>query len=174
MKTVFLLRHAKSSWKDMALADIDRPLNKRGKAAAKQMRDHIAREAWLPAQVLCSPAKRTRETLDHILDAFGEAVPVRFEKAIYMAEAPALLRRLRRLADSLGSVMIIGHNPGLEHFALMLTDAEDTLLRREMAAKFPTGSLAVIACEIDHWTELKPACGHLQSFLRPKDIGGGG
>lgn len=173
MKTVFLLRHAKSSWKEIALADIDRPLNKRGTAAAKQMRDHIGREAWLPAQVLCSPAKRTRETLDHILDAFGAAVPVRFEKGIYMAEAQTLLRRLRRLSDSLGSVMVIGHNPGLEHMALMLTDAEDTPLRRDMAGKFPTGALAIIGCAVDHWTDLKPACGQLEVFLRPKDISDG-
>lgn len=173
MKTILLLRHAKSSWKDSTLADFDRPLNKRGREATKQISDYLAREKWLPSQVLCSPAKRTRETLDGIQDAFGEAVPVRFEKGIYMADAPVLLRRLRRLSDSLGSVMVIGHNPGLEHFALMLTDAEDTPLRRQMAAKFPTGTLAAIGCDIDHWTDLKPACGSLEAFVRPRDTGRG-
>lgn len=172
MKTVLLLRHAKSSWKDAALADIDRPLSKRGRAAAKQMGDYLAREKWLPSQVLCSPSKRTRETLDCIQDAFGEAVPIRFEKGIYLAEAPMLLRRLRRLSDSLGSVLVIGHNPGLEHFAAMLTEGEDSALRRAMAAKFPTGTLAAIGCEIDHWTELKPASGRLEAFVRPRDAGG--
>jgi Phosphohistidine phosphatase SixA len=172
VKTILLLRHAKSSWKDTTLADFDRPLNKRGREATQQIRDCLAREKWLPSQVLCSPAKRTRETLERIQDAFGEAVPVRFEKGIYMADAPVLLRRLRRLSDSLGSVMVIGHNPGLEHFALMLTDAEDTPLRRQLAAKFPTGTLAAIGCDIDHWTDLKPACGNLEAFVRPRDAGG--
>ena len=171
MKTVLLFRHAKSSWKNAAVADIDRPLNKRGRAAAERMRAYLARERWLPAQVLCSPSKRTRETLGVILEAFGEAVPVRFEKGIYMAEAPLLLRRLRRLAESLASVMVIGHNPGLEHLALMLTEGEDDPVRRELAAKFPTGAFAAIGCDIDHWTELKPACGRIEAFIRPHDVG---
>ncbi|QNT68338.1 SixA phosphatase family protein [Defluviicoccus vanus] len=171
MKTVLLLRHAKSSWKDVALPDIDRPLNGRGRAAARQMRDYMVRERWLPAQVLCSPSKRTRETLDVILEAFGEAVPVRYEKGIYLAEAPVLLRRLRRLNESLASVMVVGHNPGLERLALMLTEGEDDPLRHELAAKFPTGTFAAIGCDIDHWTELKPGCGNLEAFTRPRKAG---
>ncbi len=168
MKKVYLLRHAKSSWKDQSLADLDRPLNKRGRAAAKYMRGVIARERYLPAQILCSPARRTRETLHLLIDAFGGAVPVRYEKGIYLAEAQALLRRMRRLSESLGSVMIIGHNPGLELLALMLTDDDGSPLRHALSRKFPTGTLAVIDCSVDHWNELRPAIGRLAAFERPR------
>ena len=95
MKTIYLLRHAKSSWKDEAVDDFERPLNKRGCAAAAAMGAYLAKQAVVPAQVLCSSAKRTRETWAHLQDAFGSvAVPVRFEKGIYLAEPAVLLRKV--------------------------------------------------------------------------------
>ncbi len=121
MKTLYLLRHAKSSWKTAASEDFDRPLSKRGRVAAKAMGEYLARHDIAPAQVLCSSAKRTRETMERVLKAVGAAMPVRFEKGIYMAEETKLLRRLKRLNDSLGSAMLVGHNPGLGRLALLLS-----------------------------------------------------
>jgi phosphohistidine phosphatase len=172
MKKLMLLRHAKSSWKDDTLADIDRPLSKRGRQAAKLVRDHIRSEKLQPGQILCSPARRTRDTLDWITEAFAEAVPTRFERPIYMAEPATLLRRLRRLSESLGSAMVIGHNPGLERLALMLTEGSDDDGRRAMASKFPTGALAVLDCNVEHWTELASGCARLASFVSPRQLDG--
>jgi phosphohistidine phosphatase len=171
MKTLYLLRHAKSSWKDEGLEDFDRRLSKRGCAAAKAMGEYLARHRIAPAQVLCSPAKRTRETLERLQDGIGRAVPVRFEKVIYMAEASALLRRLRRLNDSLPSAMLVGHNPGLEQLALGLAAEQDGELRRQLQLKLPTGSLAIIETDVDHWADLKPGCGRITAFVRAKDLG---
>jgi len=177
MKTIYLLRHAKSSWSDATLDDFERPLGKRGRQAAKEMAKYLAKHKIAPDQVLCSSARRTRETLELVQRGLDAAVPVRFEKGVYMAEATGLLRRLRRLNDSLSSVMLVGHNPGLERLALALVapaagsgnDAADGL-RRNLAAKFPAGALAVIEAGIEHWHDLAPATARLTAFVRPKDL----
>lgn len=175
MRTIYLLRHAKSSWKDDSVEDFDRPLNKRGRAAATAMGAYFSKQHITPAQVLCSSAKRTRETMERLQMALGPAVPVRYEKGLYLAEAPLLLRRMKRLNDSLGSVMLVGHNPGLEQLALLLTSEDDGTnsdadARRKLASKFPTGSLAVIEVNVIRWHDLKPGCGRLQDFVRARDL----
>ena len=170
-KTIYLLRHAKSSRKDGAREDFDRPLNKRGRDAAKAIGEYMAREGILPAQVLCSSAKRTRETMERLQEAVGGAVPVRFEKGIYMAEEAGLLRRLKRLNDSLGSAMLVGHNPGLQQLALLLT-AEGDGLRSQLQAKFPTAGMAVIETPVERWADLKAGCGRITAFVLARDLDG--
>lgn len=172
VKTIFLLRHAKSSWKDDGLPDFERPLSKRGHRAAAALALHLTQLAIAPAQILCSPAVRTRETLEALEGSFAAPVPVRFEKGIYMAEAPSLLRRLRRLSDALPSVMVIGHNPGLERLALLLIESGDLQSRAGLSSKFPTGALAVLSAGVDAWRTLAPATCHLEMFVRPKDLVG--
>lgn len=170
-KTVYLLRHAKSSRKDGAREDFDRPLNKRGRDAAKAIGEYMARERIVPAQVLCSSAKRTRETMERLQEAVGGAVPVRFEKGIYMAEEAGLLRRLKRLNDSLGSAMLVGHNPGLQQLALLLAaDADGDGLRSQLQAKFPTAGMAVIETPVERWADLKPGCGRITAFVLARDL----
>lgn len=170
-KTIYLLRHAKSSRKDGAREDFDRPLNKRGRNAAKAMGEYMGREGITPAQVLCSSAKRTRETMERVQEAVGAAVPVRFERGIYMAEEATLLRRLKRLNDSIGSAMLVGHNPGLQQLALLLATAADDGFRPQLQAKFPTGSLAVIETSVERWADLKPGCGRINAFVLARDLG---
>lgn len=172
MKTIYLLRHAKSSWKAEGAEDIDRPLSKRGRKAAAAMADYLAAQAIAPAQILCSPARRTRQTLERMEEKLDAAIPVRYEKAIYMAEAPALLHRLHRLSDDLPSVMVIGHNPGMERLALMLASDGVQEARDKLAAKYPTGALAVLTSEIEHWRDLAPDSARLAAFVRPKDLAG--
>jgi phosphohistidine phosphatase len=169
MKTLYLLRHFKSSWKDKDLEDFDRPLGKRGRRAGELMAAYVARNGIGPAQILCSPSRRTRETLDRMLESFGGAVPTRFEKGIYLADAPALLRRLRRLGDT-ASVMIIGHNPGLETLARALVGSGERDARIRLASKFPTGALAVLSANIENWRELEAGCARLDAFVRPRDL----
>ncbi len=170
MKTVYLLRHAKSSWKQDGIADIDRPLAKRGRSAAKAMRRHLAEKKLQPAQILCSPSRRTRDTLAIIQGAFATAVPIRFEKGIYMADPQTLLRRLKRLGDTVGSVMIVGHNPGLAQLALGLSDGRDSEARRDLAVKFPTCALAVIRSEAARWSDLEIGGASLDAFVRARDL----
>ncbi|TVR99028.1 MAG: histidine phosphatase family protein [Rhodospirillales bacterium] len=171
VKTIYLLRHAKSNWDDPSRDDIDRPLSKRGRRDAKAMAEHLVREGIQPGQILCSPARRTRETLERMEQGLNAAVPVRFEKAIYHADATALLRRLRRLSEVLASVMVIGHNPALERLALMLVDSGEAAARDKLATKYPTGALATLAVDIEHWRDLVPGAAHLRAFVRPKDLG---
>jgi len=112
MKRVYLLRHAKSSWKHPELADHDRPLAGRGKRAAKGIAKHMRARELEPELVLCSTARRARETLERIEPALGHT-QVRVERELYGASAHDLLARLRRLPDDVGSVLVIGHNPGI-------------------------------------------------------------
>jgi phosphohistidine phosphatase len=168
MKRVYLLRHAKSSWKDDSLADRDRPLAGRGKRAAKAMARHLEAEGTRPDLVLCSPARRTRETLERIEVAFGDRVEATLDEALYAASEPELLARLKALPEEVGSVMLIGHNPGLEELALALA-SEGAGLER-MREKYPTAALATIDLPARQWRTVRRGSGELVGYVRPKDL----
>ena len=166
MKHLYLLRHAKSSWKDTGLPDHDRPLAGRGRRAAKAIARHLRDHGIEPELVLCSTARRARETLERIEPALGSPA-VLVERDLYAANAPALLGRLRSLPDTVESVMLIGHNPGLQDLALDLARPSPTA--RELATKYPTAALAIGASnrqEIDHETA------ELVALVRPRDLEG--
>jgi phosphohistidine phosphatase len=168
MRRVYLLRHAKSSWKDSSLADRDRPLAGRGRRAAAAIADHLEAEGIHPDLVLCSPARRTRETLERVETALGDRVEVRFEEALYGASEVELLARLRALPPEVSSVMLIGHNPGLEDLALALASTGDGLAR--MREKYPTGALAMIDLPADEWDAIEADTGELVAYVRPRDL----
>ncbi len=144
MLTVLLLRHAKSSWDTMSLPDYDRPLAKRGLKAAPLIGAEIARLGLRPDLILCSGAARTRETLALVQPALGSPPPhVIHDDAIYMATPATLLTLLRKLpagASAPKTVMIVGHNPGLEELAELLVGGGNDDAQELMAEKFPTGS----------------------------------
>src|SRR5262245_50928501 len=154
MRTVFLLRHAKSSWSDPTLADIDRPLAPRGERAAKQIAGYIRRERIRPTLVLCSPSVRTRRTLDAIQPSLGKRCTVEFVPALYAASRLELLRQLQALPDDVSSVMLIGHNPGLQELALALASRGVDLPR--LKRKLPTGALATLVVDCKSWRALEP------------------
>lgn len=166
MRRLYLLRHAKSSWDDPALADHDRPLAPRGRHAARQMAGHLRSKGIAPALVLCSSAVRTRETLQAIEAALGDQADVLFEAELFGAPQRQLLDRLRRLPDSVDSAMLIGHNPGVQDLALTLARSSPELETLEL--KFPTGALATLAFE-GSWPQLARAA-ELEAFVRPKDL----
>ena len=168
MRRVYLLRHAKSSWKDRSLADRDRPLAGRGKRAAKAVAGHIEAERIRPDLVLCSPARRSRETLERVEAAFGDRVEARFEEALYGANEAELLARLRALPPELDSVMIVGHNPGLEDLALGL--ASEGADRTRMEEKYPTAALATIDLPANEWSAIERSSGALVAYVRPRDL----
>lgn len=165
MKTLYLLRHAKSSWDDPALGDFDRPLSGRGRKSAPLVGRLMADRGWLPGLALVSPAVRARETWARVSAELPAPVETRFEQAIYMA-APEDLLALLQENDAPGSVILVGHNPGFEQCAAMLAGpASDPQARARMAEKFPTAALA----RFDVAT-IEPGGAALTDFVRPKDL----
>lgn len=170
MKTIYLLRHAKSSWGDPTLADFDRPLNKRGKRAAENMAAYLAAGKLRPDLVLCSAAKRTVSTLKRVQSQFGGDLPAVIDEALYHADASLWIRRLRALNNDVGAVMIVGHNPGAEELAHILTGSGDKEAYSRMAVKFPTGALAVFQSDISSWREIGHDGANLLCFVCPRDL----
>jgi phosphohistidine phosphatase len=165
-KQLFLLRHAKSSWDDPGLGDHERPLAPRGRRAVKVLNEYLHDNDIHPAQVLCSTARRTRETLEGI-DPGGERL---IEAGLYQADAEQLLERLRRVSDDVDSVMVIGHNPAMQTLVLRLADqSEDGSRLEAVQRKFPTGALATLTFDCV-WSELEPGCAQLTAFIKPKSL----
>jgi phosphohistidine phosphatase len=167
MKRLFLLRHAKSSWDDPGLADEDRPLAPRGRRAATLIAEWLGRERVSPALVLCSSATRARETLERIAPALGEGVRVQIEPGLYAASERHLLERLRAVQEGVESLMLIGHNPGLEELALRLAGRGEKLA--DVRRKYPTGALATLEFN-GRWSELGPEEAELTDFVTPKQL----
>ena len=181
-RRLYLLRHAKSSWTDADLPDHDRPLAGRGRRAADAIADHMRAEAIAPVLVLCSTARRARETCERVGPALGTA-PVRYEAGLYGASATSLLERLRGLPDDVGSVLLIGHNPAIEDLARLLVTANGGAAGpgpggaipgdlERMRAKFPTAAIAVLEFH-GTWPGLAPGEARLTAFVTPRDLGPG-
>lgn len=168
MKTLYLLRHAKSSWKDTRLDDHERPLNERGRQVAKTMAEHLRRVEIAPDIVLCSTAVRAKQTLDPIAKRIRPPKVV-FERGIYEVPQRKLWHYLRALPENAGSALMIGHNPGLHALALELGDAEAHKHLPPLGSKFPTGALVSFSFD-GAWKDLRPHGAHLLSFTRPKEI----
>ena len=167
MKHLLLLRHAKSSWEEPELADHERPLAPRGRRAAKLIAEHLRWESVAPALVLCSSARRTRETLEGIASALGERVAVQIECELYAASEQRLLERVRAVEEGVESVLLIGHNPGVEQLALRLAGGGDKLA--SVRRKYPTGALATLEFG-GRWRELGPGSAELTDFVTPKQL----
>src|SRR5262249_51918664 len=166
VSTLYLLRHAKSSWDDPALPDRERPLAPRGPRDAKRIAKHLARLKPEPELVLCSPSVRTRETLELVRAALG-ASTVELDDALYAASADDLLARIHLVPDTVASVMLIGHNPGLQDLALALASSGDDLQR--LGTKFPTAALATLAFA-KTWSRLAEGDATLTAYVVPKDL----
>jgi phosphohistidine phosphatase len=161
MKTLLLLRHAKSSWRDDSLSDFDRPLNERGKRDAPAV-GHVLRERHLrPEVVLCSSAKRARKTAIGAIEASGFEVDLQLFEELYLAPPDVYLGEIAKLPDEVTCVMCVGHNPGLEELFAQLTARHEPL---------PTAALVHIELPIDHWREMKSRpTGKLISLWRPTE-----
>jgi phosphohistidine phosphatase len=164
--TLFLLRHAKSSWDDPTLLDRERPLARRGRRDAKRIAKHLVRLGLEPDVVLCSSAVRARETLELLRPALGTS-KVLLEDGLYGASSDELLARIRHVPDAVASVMLIGHNPGLQELALVLASSGEELRRLE--TKFPTCALGTLAVGTS-WSRLAPADAILTAYIVPKQL----
>lgn len=165
-----LLRHAKSSWADPGLDDFDRPLNARGRTTAPLMGQLLASLKFVPDLVLCSPSKRTRETLESILPqvSLGSA-EIKFCESLYLATADDLLDHLRTQSGAAKQLLIIGHNPGLHMLAAKLAASGDPAQLIRLSEKFPTAALALFSFPAVFFAALDIKNGHLDAFITPKD-----
>ncbi len=174
MPELLLLRHAKSDWQDPALDDFDRPLAKRGRRAAPQMGEYLRAQGLEPDLVLCSSARRARETLELVLTALASAPEISYLKSLYLAPPSRMLAILRRQSPETGRILLIAHNPGLERLALGLAQATEgqdrSAAARHMAEKFPTAALARF--RVAAWESLGAVPAELLAFIRPRDLEG--
>lgn len=167
-RRLLLLRHAKSAY-PQGVADIDRPLAPRGREAAPLMGGYIAQEGLRPDLAMVSPARRTQETwaaLRPFLDGTREeTVP-----SIYEAPSARILDAIRSAPDAVGTLLLIGHNPGIGDAALRLVGEGRTEQRRSLREKFPTAALAVIVFETESWGAVAEGGGTLLHYVRPRQL----
>jgi phosphohistidine phosphatase len=170
MPRLLLLRHAKSSWAEPGMADRDRPLAPRGRRAAERMAAEMESMGLLPDRILCSPARRTRETLAPLLPMLAEKNAVAILEALYESSADEYRGAIAANAGDAESLLVIGHNPAIQATALGFIGTAKNNAAARLAAKFPTAALAVIAFDGTGWPDLRPKSGRLELFLRPRDL----
>jgi phosphohistidine phosphatase len=169
MIRLMLLRHAKSSWDDSGIADHDRPLNLRGRAAASLIGRHMADHALVPDRIVCSTARRTRETFAGLLPHFTTDFDAMVLRAVYETETGYLPLALAYGGDA-RSLLVIGHNPAIQATALDLIGSGNPALTAEIAEKFPTAGLAVIDIPVASWRDIRPGAGRVVAFFRPREL----
>lgn len=171
MRQLFLLRHAKSGWDNPTLEDYHRPLAPRGRKAAPLMGREMARRGWLPDLALVSSAARTRETWELAGAQLPVPCPAQFSETIYEAAPWRILAEINNVPDEVESLLVVGHNPGLELLAKMLADpSSDNSVLDRLSAKFPTAAIARLEVDSD-WAELAAGSARLADFISPKDLG---
>ena len=159
-KTLFLLRHAKSSWKDLSIPDHDRKLNKRGLHDAPRMAAWMQESGHHPDWMICSTAVRTTATAEALETVFGQSIPLEFEERLYMASPGKLIQCITKKAPEVHSAIAVGHNPGLEDLAYSLVGEP---------IRIPTMTLVSISLPLDHWVEFSSQTrGTLNFVMRPK------
>ena len=169
MKTLTLLRHAKSDWDDTVQRDFDRPLNPRGRRAARTVGREMKRLGLLFDHVIASSAVRVRETLSEVEGAYGALSP-HFEKRVYLADPDTLLELIRAAPDGAETLLVVGHNPGLEQLVLALSAPGATPLREEVEVKYPTATLAELRLPVERWADVAEGSAELARFIRPRDL----
>ena len=169
MLRLILVRHAKSSWGDAGLADFDRPLAPRGEHAADAMGEVIAARGLTPDRILCSPARRTRETVARLFSGPAMQGRIAFIEALY--DSPGDYRAIIAAEGGTAqTLMVVGHNPATHATALVLAGTGEPGLTRDLAVKYPTGAMTVIQFDEADWTAVAPHSGHVSAFIRPRDL----
>lgn len=161
MKTLFLMRHAKSSWDNPDWRDFDRPLNKRGLEAAQAIGRFIQRNKIEPDVVISSPAVRAKETAELVIEAAELKTDLRFEERIYEASVLDLMKIIGNIKDQINVALLLGHNPGFEGLLFRLTKKSEVM---------PTAALAKIELNINRWGDVQDSSGKLEWLVKPKDL----
>jgi phosphohistidine phosphatase len=172
MKTVLLLRHAKSDWGNPGLADFDRPLAKRGLEDAPRMGEVLAQFDCVPDKILSSPAQRAKQTAELVAKACGYRKTVQWQESFYGAGSEDLIAALHGLPNTVERVLLVGHNPTMEETVAVLSapspPTADDEWAEGWAIKIPTAGLVCLNFEIMEWAELEPGDGVMQWFIIPK------
>lgn len=169
MKILTLLRHAKSDWDDPSQRDFDRPLNRRGRAAAHAIGRAMRAENMVFDTIYASPAARVTETLAIAGEGYGQPLAAEFDQQLYLASPILLLEKVQHAVDG-EAILLAGHNPGMEQLALMLSGSGDGTALALLAEKYPTGTLAAIRFDVTDWADVREGTGSLTRFLRPRDL----
>jgi len=170
MLRLYLLRHAKSSWNEPALKDFDRPLAPRGWNTAPLIGEYMAASGYQPTCVLCSPARRTRETLEIIEPQLPGPMEAFMNDSLYHAEPKAMLELIHAMPSRCRQLMSVGHNPATQELAVLLTGSGERKLWQSLWSHFPTAGLAVLDFDSADWSEIAPRSGHLIDFITPKAL----
>lgn len=168
MKTLVLMRHAKSAWTSDNVPDHDRPLAPRGRESAPRMATWLSKKKLTPQLVLCSTARRVKETYDLVRAALGTEPPVRESRRLYMALPREILAEIGKSPDDIKTLMVIGHNPGMGSLAHWLAGQGDRQELARLAEKFPTAAVAVLDFDVERWAEIDADGGTLRHFVTPK------
>jgi phosphohistidine phosphatase len=169
MLRLMLLRHAKSSWPN-GMQDAERPLSDRGEAAARLMGGYMAHHSLIPERALCSPARRTRDTWAGVSSFWPTPVDAVFDRRLYGATCQGIVSILRDQDDAIRTLLVLGHNPGMQEAAEWLIAAGDVEQRERLREKFPTAALAVIDFALDKWSSVHPRSGRLDRYVTPRTI----
>lgn len=170
MRRLILLRHAKSDRGNPSLPDLARPLNHRGQEAASRIGAYMAKHDLVPDLVLCSVAERTRQTWDLVAKGFAKPAPATFDKRLYNADTDKIVAVVQETPAEVHTVMVVGHNPGMQDAATSLLAAGDVDQRANLLQKFPTGGLVVIDFAVDDWTAIHARSGRLDRFVTPRRL----
>jgi phosphohistidine phosphatase len=171
VKTLALFRHAKSDWSDARARDFDRPLNERGQRGARAMGEYIKSTNRRFDHMIASPAVRAAETVEESSKAWGCTFKVEWDRRIYLASSASLIDLLKELKNDPASVLMMGHNPGLEDLIFdLVPDDGSSPLRDVVEQKFPTATYAVLELDVDRWSDIADGCGRLVELKRPRDL----
>lgn len=174
MPRLLMMRHAKSSRDDPELGDYDRPLNERGRNAAAFMGGHLSGQGLVPERILCSSARRTRQTLSRLLDDLDGEIEVRLMRGLYEASASDIVDAVAALGGSRPTMMVIGHNPALQAATVSLIGTGNPMLVRAVETQFSTAAVAVIDFDNRRWSDIRERDGRIVAFFRPRDLMRGG
>ena len=174
MKQLAILRHAKSDWGNPGMTDFDRPLNKRGRKAAKKVGLALRERGLAVDRIVCSPAQRAKETVERFERGFERGFeslpPVSLEPRLYMCATGTLIDVIRDLPDDAATVMIVGHNPGFHDIVLRMTLPDEQGLRDKVGANYPTGAFALIDFPVTSWADVAPATGEIRDVIVPREL----
>jgi phosphohistidine phosphatase len=168
MRRLLLLRHAKAERLQPGGRDQDRVLTERGRADARKLGAYLARHSFVPDRAMVSTSARTRETWELLATAFAKAPPVSFEDRLYNASPQAILQAIKDTGATACTLLVIGHNPGLQELAAMLVASGDIDARERLGEDFPTAALAAISFAAEDWAGVHAHGGRLEHFVTPR------
>ena len=169
MKRLYLLRHAKSGTGEPGQDDHSRPLTGRGRRSADRIGDLLAERGEPPDFVVCSSSRRTRETLDRVLDRLTSRPRVLIEEELYLADCQTLLASVRSLPEEAERALVVGHHPGIADLAELLVTRGAREMRQRLGEKFPTAALAILGLDAARWSETGPGA-ELEAFVVPREL----